>query len=304
MANGGLVCQDCHGQMAQVGDDFSRNVSPDNPGAFELASDFYDNPDTPRVPWANEPGCGSCHTGYATDNLAGDQDVLVSPTDTLGNTDNIRLLSAYRQNDPKATPIVPTNKAFAENVVTVDDNPGDAGAVGNPKLYRVSTGHGGLMCEGCHGSTHAEWPTANPNANDNVPSNQIQGHTGYIAECQVCHEPNDTSLPLGNNGPHGMHAISDLDPNLGVDGESNGTNFLPDDRWNLQHKNFRNQGPGCKSCHGEDLRGTVLSRTADERTVLCKDNKGSLPGCAAGNETAIIPKGTPVGCGLCHRQKR
>jgi hypothetical protein len=307
MANGGLVCQDCHGQMAQVGDDFSRDVSPGNPGAFHLAADFYDNPATPRVPWANEPGCGSCHTGYATDNLAGDSNVLVNPTDTLGNFDGIRLLAAYRTDDSKATPIVPTNKTFAENVVTEDLIPGDThDPTGNPKLYRVSTGHGGVMCEGCHGSTHAEWPTANPAANDNIPSNQLQGHSGYIAECQVCHEPTDESLPLGNNGPHGMHPVADLEPNLGVNGGENGTNFLPDDRWNLRHRSYRNDGPGCDSCHGADLRGTVLSRTADERTVICKDTKGSLA-CSDddgdGVLTAKIEKGTPVGCGLCHRQK-
>ena len=290
MANGGLVCQDCHGQMQDVGDDFSRDVSATNPGNFHLAADFYDNPATPRVPWANEPGCGSCHTGYATDNLAGDPDVLVSPTDVQGNSDGIRLLAAYRQNDAKATPIVPVNKAFAENVV----DEGTA-ADGNPKLYRVSTGHGGLMCEACHGSTHAEWPTANPNANDNIPAGQLQGHSGYIAECTVCHEPTDASLPLGNNGPHGMHAVTDLEPVAPA---------KADDRWNRKHRNFRNQGPGCESCHGADLTGTVLSRTADDRTVHCKDRKGSLPECAAGEPTAIIPKGTPVGCGLCHRQKR
>jgi hypothetical protein len=291
MANGGLVCQDCHGQMAQVGNDFSRNVSPTNPGAFELAADFYTNAATPRVPWANEPGCGSCHTGYANNNAAGTAGTLVNPTDTRGNTDGIRLLAAYRQGDAKATPIVPTNKAFAENVVA-QGRPAD----GNPKLYRVSTGHGGLFCQACHGSTHAEWPSSNPNANDNIPAKDLQGHSGYIAECQVCHEPTDASLPMGNNGPHGMHAISDLQP-------AAGTGFLPDDRWNLQHRSFRNQGPGCQSCHGSTLRGTVLSRTADDRTVRCKDSNGSLPGCAAGQPTAIIPKGTPVGCGMCHRQK-
>jgi hypothetical protein len=106
------------------------------------------------------------------------------------------------------------------------------------------------------------------------------------------------------DGPHGMHPVVDLEPNIGVNRVDNGTSFLPDDRWNIQHRNYRNQGPGCESCHGADLKGTVLSRTADERTVQCKDNKGSLPGCAAGNPTAIIEKGTPVGCGLCHRQKR
>jgi hypothetical protein len=303
MANGGLVCQDCHGQINQVGNDFSKDVSPTNIGNFHLAADFYTNPNTLRVPWANEPSCGSCHTGYATDNLAGTANVLVNPTDTRGNTDGIRLLAAYRTNDPKAAAIVPTNKAFAENVVAEG-----TAADGNPKLYRVSSGHGGLFCEACHGSTHAEWPAANPNANENVMAKQTQGHSGYIAECQVCHDPTDTSLPLGNNGPHGMHPIADLEPNLGENGVDNGTHFLPDDRWNKQHRNYRNQGPGCESCHGADLKGTVLSRTADERTVWCKDNNGSLPECAAMGRNApptkaIIPKGTPVGCGLCHRQK-
>ena len=289
MANGGLVCQDCHGQMQNVGDDFTRDVSPSNPGAFHLAADYYTNPDTPRVPWANEPGCGSCHTGTATDNLAAETNVLVSPSDIRGNTDGIRLLAAYRTDDAKATPIVPSNKTFAENVVAEG-----TAADGNPKLYRVSTGHGGLLCEGCHGSTHAEWPAANPNANDNIQASQLQGHSGYIAECTVCHEPTDESLPLGNNGPHGMHAIVDLEPVAPA---------KADDRWNFSHKSYKNEGPGCESCHGKDLNGTVLSRTADDRTVYCKDSSGSLAGCAAGNETAIIPKGTPVGCGLCHRPK-
>mgnify|MGYP001822771666 CR=1 FL=1 len=222
----------------------------------------------------------------------------MNPFDTLGNADGIRLLAAYRQGDPKATPIVPTNKAFAEDVVTADDNPA---AAGNPKLYRVSNGHADLFCEACHGSTHAEWPSSNPNAHDNIPASQLQGHSGYIAECQVCHEPTDASLPLGNNGPHGMHAISDLEP-------AAGTGFLVDERWNKQHRNYRNQGPGCESCHGTDLKGTVLSRTADDRTVWCKDNGGSLPECASMRRggspvQAVIPKGTPVGCGLCHKQK-
>ena len=26
-------------------------------------------------------------------------------------------------------------------------------------------------------------------------------------------------------------------------------------------------------------------------------------GCAAGEQTAVIPKGTPVTCGMCHKQK-
>ena len=84
------------------------------------------------------------------------------------------------------------------------NNPGS----GNPKLYRVSTGHGGVMCEGCHGPTHAEWPVANPNANDNVTAQQLQGHSGTISECSTCHT---TSGLLANTqkGPHGMHLVND-----------------------------------------------------------------------------------------------
>ncbi len=287
MANGGQVCQDCHGNMDQVGDDFSKDVSPATPGDFHLAADFYTNPATPRVPWANEPGCGSCHTGYATDNLAADNNTLVNPVDSAGNVDGIRLAQAYRTDDSRATPIVPVNKGFAENVVAEG-----TAADGNPKLYRVSVGHGELFCEACHGATHAEWPNAMPGANDNVASLQIQGHTGTVTECLTCHEPTEASLPLGNNGPHGMHPISDYN--------------TADTRWNKDHRNYRNKGPGCESCHGSDLKGTVLSRAATDRLVRCKDTKGSLE-CAAdgsGDLFATIPKGTPVGCGLCHQQKR
>jgi len=73
--------------------------------------------------------------------------------------------------DAKATPIVPTNTRFAENPIpasfngepnkgagTIDTNDAADGAA-NPKLYRVSTGHGGVFCEGCHGATHAEFDT-------------------------------------------------------------------------------------------------------------------------------------------------
>lgn len=307
MFSAGVLCQDCHGDMAQVGDDFSRNVSPTNVGAFELAPDFYTNPDTPRVPWANEPGCGSCHTGDALDNLAGDANTIVSGTDTQGNPDNIRLLQAYRVGDAKATPIVPSNKRFAEDAITADDLPGDPGAIGNPKLYRVSaggyviadlgssgtqkSGHAGLFCEACHGSTHAEWPNINPFANDNVAADQLQGHGGTIIECNVCHEPTDASLPMGLGGPHGMHPIVNA----------------VDDRWNFQHNNYGGGGnDNCRTCHGADLKGTVLSLTAVDRVVTCKNTQGSLNCVDDGNGVlkATIPKDTPVTCGMCHKQKK
>jgi hypothetical protein len=136
----GVACQDCHGSMTQVGTDFSKNVSPSHPKAFILADDFYTNPATPRVPWANEPMCQSCHSGDAVKNLASSAEVVASP-------DKIHLLQAYRTTDVNAEPIVAINRRFAEN------------ASGTKQvLYRLSEGHGGVYCQACHGSTHAEGP--------------------------------------------------------------------------------------------------------------------------------------------------
>jgi hypothetical protein len=281
MFNGGMLCNDCHGDMQQVGNDFSVGVSPSNPGAFVLdQGNFYDPASNqPRVPWANEPGCGSCHTGDANDNLVNVVNSIVNTRDVYGNVDSIRLRQAFRSDDPKATPIVPTNKRFAEPAVpAVFSQPGTDFAnpgAGNPQLYRVSTGHGGVMCEGCHGATHAEWPNANPNANDNVTAMQLQGHTGTISDCTTCHVtsalPNDTQ-----EGPHGMHLV--------------------DDRrfWKEGHKDAakeQNRQPGggtCGACHGSDHRGTVLSRTPVDRNWQVED------------ENRHVAAGEPVGCDVCH----
>ncbi|MGD8932622.1 MAG: hypothetical protein PVI52_08625 [Chromatiales bacterium] len=274
MANGGMLCQDCHGDMTQVGNDFSRNVSASTPGAFELGGDFYTNPDQPRVPWANEPGCGSCHTGDAMDNMAGDTDTVVNPFDADGNPDNIRLFRAYLNNDPKATPIVPTNKRFAENVIEAD-NPAVTGSddprIGNPMLYRVSTGHEGIFCEACHGSTHGIWPNKNPLSNDNVTANQLQGHKGTITECSTCHD-GDLGSTLG--GPHGMHPVGD-------------TRFSNGGHEGLAERNK----DACRACHGRNGEGTVLSRAAADRVL---SNEG---------RTVSIAKGDMVNCTHCHENE-
>ena len=253
MGQAGSVCQDCHGSMAQVGNDFSRN-QPN--GGFLLFPDFYTNAGTPRVPWANQPGCGSCHTGDAFANLPA--------TGVVKAADNIRLLQAWRIGDAKATPIVPANKRFAENVVTTAEN---AAAAGNPKLYRVSTGHGGLSCQSCHGSTHAEWSTSptNPNANDNLAAVQLQGHPGTLMECNTCHTAyTGTNL----NGPHGMHPV----------GSSTWISNHEDVASTTAQKNV------CRACHGMTGQGTPLSRVPVARTV--------------GSRT--FAKGEQVTCTKCH----
>jgi hypothetical protein len=188
--------------------------------------------------------------------------------DTNGNTDGIRLRQAWKTGDAKATPIVPTNKRFAEPAVPAFYNGFANPGAGNPRLYRVSTGHGGVMCEGCHGATHAEWPNANPNANDNVTATQLQGHTGTIVECGTCHgNAMNSQITLG--GPHGMHPVGD------------NTSFA-----NGGHEDL--DTGGCAVCHGPGSRssntGTVLSLAKADRNL-----RGTL-----------VRKGEPVGCAVCH----
>ena len=266
-----MLCNDCHGSMEQVSADFSAGVSPQNPGDFVLGGNFYDpNDPQPRVPWANEPGCGSCHTGDTSSNLAGTANTIVNTVDVDGNDDGLRLRQAYRSGDAKATPIVPTNKRFAEPAVPASFNGFANPGAGNPQLYRVSTGHGGVMCEGCHGATHAEWPNANPASNDNTTADQLQGHVGTIIECGTCH----TNInALGTNGstaslqgPHGMHVVGN-------------TSFA-----NGGHRQSLNRN-ACRTCHGQNGEGSVLSRTAADR---------NLP------DVGFVPKGTPIRCNMCH----
>jgi hypothetical protein len=115
MAEDGMTCQDCHGDMSDVAD-------------------------PARQPWIDEPRCQTCH--------------------------------------------------------------GDAHGEEPGKLYRFSTGHGGVYCQACHGSQHAIYPTNQ--ANDNIQSIVLQGEAGTIEKCSVCH----TNTADGE-GPHGEDGDDD-----------------------------------------------------------------------------------------------
>ena len=170
--------------------------------------------------------------------------------------DDIRLSQAWDDDVGIAIPRLAVNKRFAENTDT---------------LYRNSLGHGAVACEACHGSPHAIWPNALASANDNLTAIQLQGHAGTISDCSTCH----TSLPLTLNGPHGMHNVN-----------STG--------WTLEHEDFyENNSSSCRACHGLNLEGTVLSRTAADRDYLRDDD---------GDSTIHLAKGTPVSCSLCHEK--
>jgi hypothetical protein len=240
MKTGGMECLNCHGDMLSVGGTYP--LLPG--GSIDGTNDGHS-----RRPWKDLPRCQSCHTGDALSHLSGTGYVLA--------TDGIRLKQAYKTGDNSASAILATNKRFAENTNS---------------LYRFSAGHGNVSCENCHGSTHAEWPNADPLANDNVAATQLQGHSGVIIECSTCHQRN--TLPAQTmNGPHGMHVVADQ-------------RFYFDEHG---HENLYEQNPNqCKTCHGANLNGTALSRAAANRTFVTDQG------------TFHVNKGQMIGCNICH----
>lgn len=53
------------------------------------------------------------------------------------------------------------------------------------KLFKDSIGHGGVQCAICHGSPHAITPAMT--ATDNLQAILLQGQSGVISNCLVCH---------------------------------------------------------------------------------------------------------------------
>lgn len=132
-------------------------------------------------------------------------------------------------------------------------------------LYRMSTGHGGLQCEACHGATHAEYTSSH--AADNVQSQEVQGHVGTIAECNACHQ----SVPFTvSGGPHGLHTVGAA--------------------WVSRHKEHAEGNLGnCAYCHGADFRGSPLATVKQARLFFYEGRPVSY---AAGQQ---------VTCYDCHR---
>lgn len=241
-----VTCQNCHGDMKAVGGIQAMKAY----GAINQRTS-----DLTRKAWSDEPRCQSCHTGDAVNHLIPAN--AIPAINAALASDGIRLMHAYDRNDPAASPLLASNKRFAEN---------------DGKLFRFSKGHKGIACEGCHGSTHAIWPGDKEHPNDDIAPTAMQGHAGTISECNTCHKPG--SLPLTLDGPHGMHNVGDT-------------------RWALDedrgHPSFYKSKPNeCKACHGGDLRGSVLSKVAADRSWNTE----------WGIKT--VKKGQPVGCYTCH----
>lgn len=189
-----------------------------------------------RAGWLDEPTCQNCHTGTA-----------------LNNNGEIRYTNVYDTNGERR---VAVDTTFA----TTPDVP-----LQGFSLYRFSTGHGGLQCEACHGSTHAEFPSSH--VNDNLQSIALQGHAGALVECATCHGNSPNTV---DGGPHGMHPV--------------GAGWIND------HADAAEGGGGaaCRACHGTDYRGTVLSYSKADRVFNTRYG------------TRTFWTGFQIGCYACH----
>lgn len=190
-----------------------------------------------RQGWFEQPSCQQCHTGTATQ-----------------NNGQIRYTSAFESN---GTPRVAVDSTFATNANT---------PLPGLDLFRFSSGHGGLQCEACHGSTHAEYPALHQN--DNVQSANLQGHAGVLIECTACHS---SEPETETGGPHGMHPV--------------GNNWVVDDHGDAaEHNGIAT----CQVCHGADSKGTVLSVAHSPRSFSTQFGSKSYF------------KGERVSCYGCH----
>jgi hypothetical protein len=195
-----------------------------------------------RVGWFMEPNCQSCHSGTAT-----------------SNDGQIRYQSCFT--DTNWTVRAAVNQTFGTKANT---------PAAGLSLYRFSSGHGGLQCSACHGSTHAEFPATH--RNDNLRNERIQGHAGTMIECTACHVSMVANASNAAGGPHGMHPLGQT--------------------WVNEHPDLVEEGQvtraQCRACHGANDRGTVLSRVQATRTVSTEYG------------TKTFWRGQQIGCYDCH----
>ena len=330
MYTAGVTCFDCHGDMLAVGQAFPKNYTNNKAKLGSTERDDY------RVPWFDEPDCGSCHVGNA--NIGNDKKngffsagVMTKAFDTTDlsatpraankeNPDSQRFTAAPIENYKAKFPtdfyseiVVKTGEWITKKVDTKVD----------AALFREGKDrHGNVACAACHGAAHAVWENRDPNANDNVTALQLQGHTGTILECNVCHTAdafkNETDLDGGQysgdaavgilGGPHNTHPVND--PYWWKDSKSpNDINVSDGKTYGGWHNNYAQKAGAkdedqCAACHGNDHKGTRLSKTPVDRTFdFSSFDFAKLQKAGFKDKVIKVPAGTAIGCDTCHSIK-
>ena len=313
MYTAGVTCYDCHGDMLGVGGAFTKKgkpglAVPGDPGDPEDAQEGAF-----RVPWFDETDCGSCHIGKGSDA------VLKTAFDT---SDPAQMSRKVDLNNPDAArfAVVPLYKRTIEVSATGRYYPTESFPQ-YPQIINLETTvfregkdtHGNVACAACHGAAHAIWPNRDPKANDNVTALQLQGHTGTLLECNVCHTADSFKLkddldggiysgdakPHILGGPHNMHPVNDPywwqeAPNDTLDSTPNSpkrAGGVIKGGWHNDYAQYAGKKgeDQCAACHGADHKGTRLSKTPVDREFI--DEKGAKK---------AVKAGTAISCDLCH----
>ncbi len=160
-----VLCADCHHDNA-LG-------MPGVPGIKDMSNAMHGHHNPTNAPdiTPDTDGCYNCHPGPTTQCLRDtmSQHFTLNCTNCHGDITVVAQNSDPWLNEPKC------------------GNSGchGAGYETSQALYRQSTGHGGIYCEGCHDSTHAITPSRE--YNDSIKFYQLQGHDGTLRDCTVCH---------------------------------------------------------------------------------------------------------------------
>lgn len=256
-----------------------------------------------RIPWAEELSCANCHTGTGDEPVRRRSYDMTTGIFRLQEVTNERFAENLlpKKHDSSYTLLVQDGQSCPPG--SYSDTLSDEGQhVCVRGLFKDSIDrHGAVPCEACHGATHAIWPNPNPYANDNVTALQLQGHTGTLLECNVCHTEgafNDGTVDgvrYGTGilaGPHNMHPVNDA--SWWKQRDSGPTNSSDQTRQGGWH-NVWAKKPGangedqCAACHGADHKGTRLSKTPVDRTF--SNGKG---------RPVYVKAGDYIGCDLCH----
>lgn len=165
-----VLCAECHASNALN--------APGVAGLPNLSKAMHEK-HAGKVPQTTD-GCYNCHPGPTTKCL---RDVMSSQhgmtcVDCHGNMEKVAENSNPWLNEPRC-----------------DDCHKEPQYAQDQPLYRMSTGHGGVRCEGCHDSTHAI--ATSTEARDAIKFLNLQGMTGTLSSCLVCH----TTMPAGDS-PH------------------------------------------------------------------------------------------------------
>ncbi len=302
MYTAGVTCYQCHGDMLAVGNSFKKSTPSADDNSY-------------REPWLDEPDCASCHTGNANRGKTG--------TDGFFSGGVMR--TAFDESDPSATsrpadPFNPDQIRFAIPVAAMDIGDAERSDSGKfipfttkTRLFRAGKdNHGQVACAACHGAAHSIWPNRDPNANDNVTAFQLQGHSGPITECFVCHtadsfakfEDLDEGVKAIDakigilGGPHNMHPVDD--PNWWKQAVGDIVDSTPNQPkrkgiikggWHNDYAKIAGRAgeDQCSACHGNDHLGTRLSKTPVDREFVNEKGK-----------KIKVKAGTQIGCQLCH----